>query len=89
MRPQGIKGRLERLTERRGSAEVQQLTRRIAEREGIPVEELLAEAERIAGVCQRQGVTTVAGVIQYYADELGIPVADLEAEIGHIRERAA
>lgn len=81
-------GRLDRLSTIRTELDVQQLARRIAEREGIPVEELLAEAVRIAGVCHRRGITTVAGTIAYQAEELGIPVPELEAEIAQIWERA-
>ena len=89
MGKRSIAGRLDRLSTIRTEAEVQQLAQRIADREGIPVEELLAEAVRIAGVCQRRGITTVAGMIAYQAEELGIPVDELEAEIAQIRERAA
>ncbi len=84
-----IVGRLDRLSTIRTKLDVQQLARRIADREGIPVEELLAEAVRIAEVSQRRGITTVAGMIAYQAEELGIPVDELEAEITQIRERAA
>ncbi len=84
-----ITGRLDQLTQRHGEADVQQVARRIADGEGIPVEELLAEAARAAGVCQAQGITTVAGMIAYQAEEIGISVPELEAEIAQIRERAA
>jgi len=84
-----ITGRLDRLRTIRTEADVQQLARRIADGEGIPVEELLAEAVRIAGVCHCQGITTVAGMIAYQAEELRISVPELEAEIAQIRERAA
>ncbi len=89
MSKRNIAGRLDRLSTIRTETEVQQVARRIAEGEGIPVEELLAEAARVAGVCQAQGITTVAGMIAYQAGELGIPVPELEAEIARIRERAA
>ncbi len=84
-----ITGRLDRLSTIRTEADVQRLAQRIADGEGIPVEELLAEAARVAGVCQAQGITTVAGMIAYQAEELGIPVDELEAEIAQIREPAA
>jgi len=82
-----IAKRLDRLSTIRTEAEVQRVAQRIADREGIPVKELLAEAVRVAGVCQRQGITTVAGMIAYQANELGIPVRELEAEMERIRER--
>ena len=88
MGKRSIAGRLDRLSTIRTEAEVQQLARRIADREGIPVDELLAEAVRVAGVCRMQGITSVAGMIAYQAEELGIPVPELEAEIAQIRERA-
>ena len=83
-----IAGRLDRLSTIRTAADVQRVAQRIADGESIPVEELLAEAARVAGVCQRQGITTVAGMIAYQAEELGIPVDELEAEMERIRERA-
>lgn len=89
MAKRSIGGRLDRLTQRHGEADVQQLAQRIADGEGIPVEELLAEAARAAGICQAEGITTVAGMIAYQAGELGIPVNELEAEVAQIRERAA
>ncbi len=83
-----IVGRLDRLSTIRTKTEVQRVAQRIAEGEGIPVEELLAEAVQVAGVCHRQGITTVAGMIAYQAEELEIPVPELEAEIAQIREQA-
>lgn len=83
-----IERRLDRLSTIRTEADVQRVAQRIADGEGIPVEELLAEAVRVAEVCHRQGITTVAGMIAYQANELGIPVPELEAEIAQIRERA-
>ncbi len=83
-----IAKRLDRLSTIRTEADVQQMARRIADAEDIPVGELLAEAARVARVCRMQGITTVAGMIAYQAEERGIPVGELEAEIARSQERA-
>ncbi len=86
MRRTGLVNRIQRVENTRSHVDVTRLARQLAEVEGCSVRELIAEAERIAAACHRQGVTSADGMVRYVAEEQGIPVEELEAEMTRYRE---
>ena len=58
MRHTGLVNRIRRVEATRSHVDVTRLAQRIAEVDGLSATELLAEAERIADACQRQGISS-------------------------------
>lgn len=86
MRHTGLVHRIQRVEAARSQVDVTRLARQLAETEGCSATELIAEAERIAAVCHRQGITSTAGMVRYVAQELGITTEELDAEMTRYRE---
>ncbi len=86
MRRTGLIKRLDRISATQSHVDVTQFAQQLAEVEGCSAQEIIAEAERIADACHRQGITSTEGMVRYVAEELGITAEELEAEMTRYRE---
>lgn len=85
-RGSGPERRLDRLAATRGHLDLTELTRRIAEVEGLCATELLAGAEQIMQVCRQQGLTATEGMVQYWSAEFDMAPEELDQELVRYRE---
>lgn len=86
MRRPDLVSRIQRMENTRSDIDVTRLARQLAEVEGCSAMDLIAEAERIAAACHRQGITSTDGMVRYVAQEQGIPVEELMGEMARYRE---
>jgi hypothetical protein len=89
MRGMQLGRRLDRIASIHSQIDVRRIAGRLVAVTGIPEDELMTEAARVAERCQHLGITTVEEMICTQAGELGTPVEELAAEMERIQELVA